>query len=121
MADRGLVTTSGKALIADVLATNIATLFQYMAHGTGTTQTEVTDAALETKSADTVTTVTATSPTNTLVLAGTMVSAAGTVATEVGLFPAIGCTSACAYHETFPAVTLATGDEINYTITLTIT
>lgn len=116
MADRALITTAGKVIIATALAA--AHACRFIAHGTGTTQTEITDTTLEAKVAGD----TPAQATESVVaggkyrLVGTVTSVAGATITEVGLFPLVACAANIVYHETFTGVVLAAGDSITYTL-----
>jgi len=116
MADRALITTAGKVIIVTVLAA--AHACRFIAHGTGTTQTEITDTALEAIVAGDAVATGAESVVSggKYRVVGTLTSAAGGTITEVGLFPLIACAANCVYHETFTGVVLAIGDSITYTL-----
>jgi hypothetical protein len=91
----------------------------YVAHGTGTGTSAVTDTALfteaDTRVNGTVTIVTTTVTDDTFQVIGTMTAAAAETVTNAGLFDA--STAGNLYvHGDFTGVVLALGDQIVYTI-----
>ena len=121
MAYETVLTTAGCTWIVDKLDSTVSTTAKYIGWGTGTTEADIGDTAIEGESAEARVEATITQPTTTKIRwTGTLTSASAQTIANAGNITTASGAGTLVVHANFGGITLAIGDSITFTIELQI-